>query len=499
MTDKNDKQRVLYLPGEMPPQEPEQLPALDDMTPREIVAELDKYIIGQTPAKRAVAVALRNRVRRQKLAPELAEEILPKNILMIGPTGVGKTEIARRLARLAGCPFVKVEASKYTEVGYVGRDVESMVRDLVENAIDMIREEKLDEVAERAEQTAEERLLDLLLPPPSYSAPGPQPASGASSTSTGPTPIFSGRDSGSSDEAHRMEQYARTREKLRAQFRDAKLDTRMVEVEVRERSMPAFEIVSSQGVEEMDLNIRDALSNFFGQSKKKRKMTVADAYEYLIQEEENKLIDMDQVTRMAVDRAEQMGIIFIDEIDKIAGRESGHGPDVSREGVQRDILPIVEGTTVNSRYGLIRTEHILFVAAGAFHVSKPSDLIPELQGRFPIRVELTSLTETDFVRILTEPKNALIKQYAALLETEGVKLVFGDDAIAALAKFAAHVNTQTENIGARRLHTILEKVLDELSFEAPELKKKTVKIDADYVQKQLADIVKNQDLSRYIL
>jgi ATP-dependent HslUV protease ATP-binding subunit HslU len=501
VTEKNDKQRVIYLPGEMPPQEPEQLPALDDMTPREIVLELDKYIIGQTPAKRAVAVALRNRVRRQKLAPELAEDILPKNILMIGPTGVGKTEIARRLARLAGCPFVKVEASKYTEVGYVGRDVESMVRDLVENAIDMIREEKLDEVAERAEQTAEERLLDLLLPPPGYSSPGPAPGP-AGSAGASPAPIFSGQVSSTgspSDEVHRMEQYARTREKLRAQFRDAKLDSRMVEVEVRERSMPAFEIVSSQGVEEMDINVRDMLSNFFGQAKKKRKMSVADAYEYLIQEEENKLIDMDQVTRMAVDRAEQMGIIFIDEIDKIAGRESGHGPDVSREGVQRDILPIVEGTTVNSRYGLIRTEHVLFVAAGAFHVSKPSDLIPELQGRFPIRVELAPLTEADFVRILTEPKNALIKQYAALLETEGLKLSFSEDAIAALAKFAAQVNSQTENIGARRLHTILEKVLDELSFEAPELKKKTVKIDAAYVQKQLADIVKDQDLSRYIL
>ena len=496
MNDKNDKQRVLYLPGEMPPEEPEQLPALDDMTPREIVLELDKYIIGQTPAKRAVAVALRNRVRRQKLAPELAEEILPKNILMIGPTGVGKTEIARRLARLAGCPFVKVEASKYTEVGYVGRDVESMVRDLVENAIEMIREEKLDEVAERAEQTAEERLLDLLLPPP---APAP-PVAGIpgpfSISAPGPAPSSS---SSAADNVQRAEQYARTREKLRAQFRDAKLDGRMVEVEVRERSMPAFEIVSSQGVEEMDINVRDMLSNFFGQAKKKRKMSVADAYEYLIQEEENKLIDMDQVTRMAVDRAEQMGIIFIDEIDKIAGREAGHGPDVSREGVQRDILPIVEGTTVNSRYGLIRTEHILFIAAGAFHVSKPSDLIPELQGRFPIRVELTSLTEADFVRILTEPKNALIKQYAALLETEGLKLSFGDDAIAAVASFAAQVNSQTENIGARRLHTILEKVLDEISFDAPELKKKAVKVDAAYVQKQLADIVKNQDLSRYIL
>jgi ATP-dependent HslUV protease ATP-binding subunit HslU len=487
VSDKNDKQRVLYLPGEMVPEAPEPLPALDDMTPREIVAELDKYIIGQTPAKRAVAVALRNRVRRQKLAPELAEEILPKNILMIGPTGVGKTEIARRLARLAGCPFVKVEASKYTEVGYVGRDVESMVRDLVENSIDMIREEKLDEVAERAEQTAEERLLDLLLPPPSSIPPPPGPLALGSIP---PSP---------SDEPLRQEQYARTREKLRAQFRDGKLDQRMVEVEVRERSMPAFEIVAGQGPEEMDVNVRDMLSNFFGQSKKKRKMSVADAYEYLIQDEESKLIDMDQVTRMAVDRAEQMGIIFIDEIDKIAGRETGHGPDVSREGVQRDILPIVEGTTVNSRYGLIRTEHILFIAAGAFHVTRPSDLIPELQGRFPIRVELTSLSEADFVRILTEPKNALLKQYAALLDTEGLKLSFSDDAIASLAQFAAQVNNQTENIGARRLHTILEKVLDEISFEAPEMKKKVVKIDAAYVQKQLAGIVKDQDLSRYIL
>ena len=404
-------------------------------------------------------------------------DILPKNILMIGPTGVGKTEIARRLARLAGCPFVKVEASKYTEVGYVGRDVESMVRDLVETSIDMVREEKLDEVADRAEQSAEERVLDLLLPPL------PPPAAG--------TP--------ESDLAAQREQTQRTREKLRAQLREGKLDQRMVDLEVRERAMPSFEIISNQGMEEMDVNLKDMLSGFFGQQKKKRKMSVADAFEYLIQEEENKLLDMDQVTRTAVERAEQMGIIFVDEIDKVAGREGGHGPDVSREGVQRDILPIIEGTTVNTRYGMIRTDHILFIAAGAFHVTKPSDLIPELQGRLPIRVEMQSLKEEDFVRILTEPKNALIKQYIALLETEGVKLQFTEDAIQALARFATSVNEQTENIGARRLHTILEKVLDELSFEAPDLKKKSVKIDAAYVSKQLADIVKNQDLSRYIL
>ena len=477
MSGKADKDMVIYLPGEQKPAEPEPLPSFDELTPREIVAELDKYIVGQTAAKRAVAIAVRNRVRRQKLQPELAEEILPKNILMIGPTGVGKTEIARRLARLAGCPFVKVEASKYTEVGYVGRDVESMVRDLVETAIDMVREEKLDEVAERAEQTAEERVLDLLLPPSPL-------------LSDVSTPVA---------EAQQREQASRTRDKLRAQLREGKLDQRIVEVEVRERSMPAFEIVTNQGVEEMDINVKDMLSGLFGQQKKKRKMTVAEAFDYLIQEEENKLIDMDQVTRIAVERAEQMGIIFIDEIDKIAGRESGHGPDVSREGVQRDILPIIEGTTVNTRYGMIRTDHILFIAAGAFHITKPSDLIPELQGRLPIRVELSALTEGDFVRILTEPKNALIKQYTALLETEGVKLTFSEDAIASLARYAALVNEQTENIGARRLHTILERVLDEVSFEAPELKKKTVRIDSGYVQKQLAEIVKNQDLSRYIL
>ena len=482
MASKSEKDILLLNGGNgaPAPSEPEPLPSFDELTPRQIVAELDKYIVGQAAAKRAVAVALRNRVRRQKLSPELAEDVLPKNILMIGPTGVGKTEIARRLARLAGCPFVKVEASKYTEVGYVGRDVESMVRDLIETAIDMVREEKLDEVAERAEQSAEERVLDLLLPPAPALATPRDPANAAA------------------DSANR-EHENRTREKLRAQLREGKLDQRMVEVEVRERAMPSFEIISNQGVEEMDVNIKDMLSGFFGQQKKKRKMTVAEALDYLIQEEENRLIDMDQVTRIAVERAEQMGIIFIDEIDKIAGRESGHGPDVSREGVQRDILPIVEGTTVNTRYGMIRTDHILFIAAGAFHITKPSDLIPELQGRLPIRVELQSLGEADFIRILTEPKNALIKQYTALLETEGVKLSFADDAIAALARFATTVNEHTENIGARRLHTILEKVLDEISFEAPELKKKTVKIDAAYVSKQLADIVKNQDLSRYIL
>jgi ATP-dependent HslUV protease ATP-binding subunit HslU len=480
MTSKTEKE-IIFAPGgngAEPVEGQELLPALDDMTPREIVAELDKYIVGQGAAKRAVAVALRNRVRRQKLPPEIAEDVLPKNILMIGPTGVGKTEIARRLARLAGCPFVKVEASKYTEVGYVGRDVESMVRDLVETSIDMIREEKLDEVADRAEQAAEERVLDLLLP----LAPPPTPG----------TP--------ESELAAQREQAQRTREKLRAQLREGKLDQRMVDLEVRERTMPSFEIVSNQGVDEMDMGkLQDMFSGMFGQQKKKRKMSVADAFEYLIQEEENKLLDMDQVTRVAVERAEQMGIIFIDEIDKVAGRESGHGPDVSREGVQRDILPIIEGTTVNTRYGMIRTDHILFIAAGAFHVTKPSDLIPELQGRLPIRVELQSLKEEDFIRILTEPKNALLKQYVALLETEGVKLNFTEDAVAAVARFATSVNEQTENIGARRLHTILEKVLDEISFEAPDLKKKNVKVDAAYVTKQLADIVKNQDLSRYIL
>ncbi len=464
---------VFYLPESV-----ETVAALEEMSPRQIVAELDKYVVGQPEAKRSVAIALRNRTRRQKLPEDLAEEILPKNIIMIGPTGVGKTEIARRLARLTNSPFMKVEASRFTEVGYVGRDVESMIRDLVEISIDMVREEKVNEVAEKAEQNAEERLLDLLLPP--LPAARPDPAA------TG-------------EVERQKEQHQRTREKLRVQLREGKLDERQVEVDVRERSFPAFEIISSQGIEEMDINIKDILPGLFGQRSKKRRMRVAEAMDYLIQEEENRLIDMDQVTRIAVERVEQSGIIFLDEIDKIAGREHGHGPDVSREGVQRDILPIVEGTTVNTRYGMVRTDHILFIAAGAFHVSKPSDLIPELQGRFPIRVELHSLTVDDFIRILKEPKSALVKQYTALLETESIKLSFTDEALEEIARYAALVNEQTENIGARRLHTIMEKLLDEISFEGPDLKKKTVRIDVTYVQKQLADIVKNQDLSRYIL
>ncbi len=454
---------VIYLPA----QAADDAPVLDELTPREIVRELDKYVIGQADAKRAVAIALRNRIRRQKLEPEMAEEVMPKNILMIGPTGVGKTELARRLAKLANSPFLKVEASKFTEVGYVGRDVESMIRDLVEIAIDMVREERLDEVGERAERNAEERLLDLLMPAPAQ-------------------------------EGEAAESIERSREKLRERLRAGKLDDRTVEVDVKERG-PTFEVSSISGMEEMDINLKDVLPGLFGGRTKKRKMRVAEAIDYLIQEEEQKLVDMDQVTRIAIERVERSGIVFLDEIDKIAGREGGHGPDVSREGVQRDILPIVEGTTVNTRYGFVRTDHILFIAAGAFHVSKPSDMIPELQGRFPIRVELKSLTEEDFIRILTEPKNALTKQYQALLDTEGIKLVFTEDALKEIASFAAQVNQSTENIGARRLHTILEKLLEDVSFDGPDLKKKNVKVDAAYVRKQLADIVKDQDLSRYIL
>ena len=473
---------AIYLPATV---DEEQI-TLDDLTPREIVAELDKHVIGQKDAKPAVAIALRNRMRRQKLTPELAEEVIPKNIIMIGPTGVGKTEIARRLAKLANSPFLKVEASKFTEVGYVGRDVESMIRDLVEIAIEMVREEKLEDVADKAELNAEERLLDILLPP---TAPPSRPPESVPAGF-----VLEGTISSSSGDSQ-----SRTREKLRQQLREGKLDERTVEIDVRERAFPSFEIISNQGVEEMDVNIKDMLPNIFGQRTKKRKMKVNEAFEYLIQEEEQRLIDMDQVTRTAIDRVEDSGIIFLDEIDKIAGRESGHGPDVSREGVQRDILPIVEGTTVNTRYGMVRTDHILFVAAGAFHVSKPSDLIPELQGRFPIRVELQSLTMEDFIRILTEPKSSLVKQYTALLETENVKLEFTKDALEEIARFAFRVNEGTENIGARRLHTIMERVLDQISFDAPEKKGEQFNIDADYVRSMLADIVKDQDLSRYIL
>src|SRR5450631_196445 len=408
---------VIYLPA----QASDDAPVLDELTPREIVRELDKYVIGQADAKRAIAIALRNRIRLQKLEPEMADEVMPKNILMIGPTGVGKTELARRLAKLANSPFLKVEASKFTEVGYVGRDVESMIRDLAEIAIDMVREERLNEIGERAERNAEERLLDLLMPPPGETAEAP-------------------------------ESVERTREKLREKLRAGKLDDRQVEVDVKERG-PTFEVSTNGNIEEMDINLKDVIPGLFGPRTKKRNMRVSDALEYLVQEEESKLIDMDQVTRIALEKVERNGIIFLDEIDKIAGREGGHGPDVSREGVQRDILPIVEGTTVNTRYGMVSTDHILFIAAGAFHVSKPSDLIPELQGRFPIRVELQSLTMEDFVRILTEPKNALVKQYIALMDTEGIKLSFVDDAIEAIAHFAAVVNENSENIGARRLHT----------------------------------------------
>jgi ATP-dependent HslUV protease ATP-binding subunit HslU len=499
---------AIYLPASAE----EQDLALDELTPREIVAELDKHVVGQKAAKRAVAIALRNRQRRQKLPPDLAEDIMPKNIIMIGPTGVGKTEIARRLAKLTNSPFLKVEASKFTEVGYVGRDVESMIRDLVEIAIDMVREERLEEVEDRAEMNAEERLLDVLLPPPPSVPQGQE-----------------GQLSLPGTESHQ-----RSREKLRQQFREGKLDDRMVELDVRERGTPQFGIISNQNLEDMEMNLKDMLPNIFGSGTKKRKMKVTDAFDYLVQEEESRLIDMDQVNRVATERVESSGIIFLDEIDKIAGREGGHGPDVSREGVQRDILPIVEGTTVNTRYGMVRTDHILFIAAGAFHVSKPSDLIPELQGRFPLRVELKSLTVEDFLRILTEPKSSLTKQYTALLETEGVRLEFTPDALREMAEFAFRVNEATENIGARRLHTIMERVLEDVSFLAPDVARrapdteqataleeairteatnplpyherttasgpeKVFTITSEYVRQMVATIVKDQDLSRYIL
>ncbi|HKI02323.1 MAG TPA: ATP-dependent protease ATPase subunit HslU [Thermoanaerobaculia bacterium] len=447
--------------------------AIENMTPRQIVGELDKYVVGQRQAKRAVAIALRNRWRRQQLPPDLGEEIAPKNILMIGPTGVGKTEIARRLARLAKAPFLKVEASKFTEVGYVGRDVESMVRDLVEIAVTMVKEEKREAVREAAAARAEDRLLQLLVPPRPINA-------------------YLRHEEENEDEL------AATREKFREKLRAGSLDNRRVEIEVDESAYPSLEMFTPQGVEEVGINIKEMLPGLFGR-KKKQQVTVAEAREILVQQEAEKLIDRAAVAREARERVEQGGLIFLDEIDKIAGREGGRGPDISREGVQRDLLPIVEGTNVSTKYGTVKTDHILFIAAGAFHVSKPSDLIPELQGRFPIRVELDALTEQDFVRILTEPETALTKQYTALLSTEGVELEFSPDAVAEIARLAVEVNSSTENIGARRLSTLMERLLDEVSFEAPDRSGQPESVDGEYVRRVLSDIVKDQDLSRYVL
>jgi len=449
--------------------------ALENMPPRQIVSELDKYVVGQGPAKRAVAIALRNRWRRQQLPLEIADEIVPKNILMIGPTGVGKTEIARRLARLARAPFLKVEASKFTEVGYVGRDVESMVRDLVDIAFQMVREERREAVREQAEANAEDRLLHLLVPS--------RPLTGYA-----PSPETEGEDSAE-----------RTRDKFRQKLRSGALDDRRVEVEVEESGFPSFEMFTPQGVEEVGVNVKDIMPGLFGGRRRKQEVTVHEARQILLQQEAEKLIDRAQVAREARERVEQGGMIFLDEIDKIAGRESGRGPDVSREGVQRDLLPIVEGTTVSTRYGMVKTDHILFIAAGAFHVSKPSDMIPELQGRFPIRVELSDLSEADFVRILTEPETALTKQYQALLSTEGVTIAFSQDAVAEIARLAVEVNANTENIGARRLATLMEKLLEEISFEAPDMAGVEMTLDGAAVRETLAGLVKDQDLSRYVL
>jgi ATP-dependent HslUV protease ATP-binding subunit HslU len=456
-------------------------PALDDLTPRQIVEELDKYVVGQNAAKKAVAVALRNRIRRQKLPPEIAQDVLPKNILMIGSTGVGKTEIARRLARLANSPFIKIEASKFTEVGYVGRDVESMVRELADVAVDMTRQGAFEDVRVRAEENVEEQILDILLPP-------------SNSYNYDPAP-----DDGESAEASEDRPHSRTREKLREQLRRGDLDDRLLEIDTQDRGNATIDFVGAQGMEEMGVNFRDMFGNMFPSKTVRRKMKIAEAREYMVREEQENLVDMEQITRKAIEKCENSGIIFLDEIDKIAGRETGGNPDVSREGVQRDLLPIVEGTNVNTKNGMVNTEHILFIAAGAFHVSKPSDLIPELQGRFPIRVELESLTIDDLKRILTQPKNSLIKQYQALLKTEGIDLNFTDDAIDTLAQMTADINKTTENIGARRLHTLLEKVLEEISFLGSELEDKDVKIDAAYVNEKLAGLIQNEDLRQYVL
>jgi len=456
---------------ESPPVEPQGTAA--ELTPQEIVAELDKYIIGQKAAKKAVAIALRNRFRRRKLPPDLADEIAPKNILMIGPTGVGKTEISRRLARLTSSPFLKIEASKFTEVGYVGRDVESMIRDLVRISVDLVKQEKIAEIEEKARAAVVERLLDILLPPPRQRS----------------EPAGEGEDA----------RFRETREKLKAQLLAGLLDERPVEVEVKEKTVPPFEVISNSGVEEIGFQIQEILPGFLGGRSKRRRVKVKEARELLLEEEEKRLVDMDQVSRLAIDRVEQSGIIFLDEVDKVAGRESGRGPDVSREGVQRDLLPIIEGTTVNTRYGLVRTDHILFIGAGAFHVSKPSDLIPELQGRFPIRVELTSLDKNDFVRILTEPENALIRQYEALMGTEDVRVEFTPDAIDEIAGIAEKVNAEAENIGARRLHTVMEKVMEDISFEAPAMTRQSIRIDREYVGDRLKDVLQSQDLRRFIL
>ncbi|MGB9836640.1 MAG: ATP-dependent protease ATPase subunit HslU [Candidatus Saccharicenans sp.] len=444
-----------------------------ELTPQQIVAELDKYIIGQKAAKKAVAIALRNRFRRRKLPPELADEIAPKNILMIGPTGVGKTEISRRLAKLTSSPFLKIEASRFTEVGYVGRDVESMIRDLVRIAVDMVKQEKIKEIEKKARANVEEKLLDILLPHNRRREPGAS--------------------------AEEQKRFQETREKLRRQLRAGALDERYVEIEVKEKPTPPFEFITSNGFEEIGIQIQEIMPGIFGGKTKKRRVKVKEAREILLEDEEKRLVDMEEVARLAIERVEQTGIIFLDELDKVAGRESGLGPDVSREGVQRDLLPIIEGTTVSTRYGLVRTDHILFIAAGAFHVTKPSDLIPELQGRFPIRVELTPLTKEDFVRILTETENALIKQYKALLATEGVEVEFTPEAIEEIAAIAEKVNEEAENIGARRLHTVMEKVMEDISFEAPNLANKKIVITRDYVQKQLSEILKDQDLRKFIL